>query len=53
VLENKRAIEEAVAERASKPSDAMLQQAYEILGEDAETAQVEELIAVQAETLGE
>jgi hypothetical protein len=44
-------IEEAIAERTTRPSDATLQQAYEILAEDAETAEVEGLMAVQAETL--
>ncbi len=38
-------------ERTTRQSDATLQQAYEILAEDAETAEVEELMAVQAETL--
>src|SRR5262245_58097663 len=37
-------------ERITRPSDAALQQAYEILAEDAETAEVERLMAVQAET---
>ena len=44
-------IEAAITERASRPSDTTLQQAYEILAEDAETAEVEGLMAVQAETL--
>jgi predicted DNA-binding ribbon-helix-helix protein len=44
-------IEKTLAERASRPSDATLQQAYEILAEDAEAAEVEGLMAVQAETL--
>ena len=44
-------IEEAVAERASRPSATMLRQAYEILADDAETEEVERLMAVQAEAL--
>jgi predicted DNA-binding ribbon-helix-helix protein len=44
-------IEETLAERASRPSDTTLRQAYEILAEDADAAEVEELMAAQAETL--
>ncbi len=44
-------IEKTLAERASRPSDTTLQQAYEILAEDTEAAEVEGLMAVQAETL--
>lgn len=44
-------IEAAITERTSRPSDTTLQQAYEILAEDAETEEVEELMAAQAETL--
>jgi arginine/ornithine N-succinyltransferase beta subunit len=44
-------IEAAITERPSRPSETTLQQAYEILAEDTETAEVEGLMAVQAETL--
>jgi hypothetical protein len=44
-------IEAAITEKASRPSDTALQQAYETLAEDPETAEVEGLMTVQAETL--
>ncbi len=44
-------VQEALAEKAERASQDRLKRAYDLLAEDAEEADVEQFVAVQAEAL--